>query len=97
MADMDSETENNIIFDMGALRINLPQKRGLSRFYTGKARSFACMADVHCLEDLKKQDHPPARLKKRRKQQSDRQMQVTPTQCRRVSSTTQCSSHVVGV
>ncbi|KAI5592221.1 hypothetical protein BDE02_04G137300 [Populus trichocarpa] len=54
---------------MDALRANLPQKRGLSRYYSGKARSFTCIADVRCLEDLKKPERPDP---KKRKKYSDR-------------------------
>ncbi|CAN8328802.1 unnamed protein product [Cochlearia groenlandica] len=47
-------------FDMEELRINLPKnRRGLSRYYAEKARSFACVLDVKCLEDLKKPTHEP--------------------------------------
>ncbi|KAI5592220.1 hypothetical protein BDE02_04G137300 [Populus trichocarpa] len=61
---------------MDALRANLPQngelflnRRGLSRYYSGKARSFTCIADVRCLEDLKKPERPDP---KKRKKYSDR-------------------------
>ncbi|CAL5329045.1 hypothetical protein ACSBR1_020035 [Camellia fascicularis] len=92
---MEKGTGNMRTFDMDTLKTNLPQnKRGLSRYYSGKARSFACiMAEVRCLEDLKKQEHA-----KKRKKHSDRQgMQVPPLSCRRVASSTQCASPIVGV
>ncbi|XP_059647647.1 protein OXIDATIVE STRESS 3-like isoform X2 [Cornus florida] len=93
---MEKEIENMRTFDMGTLMTNLPRKRGLSRYYAGKSRSFTCMADVRCLEDLKKQEHPDA--KKRKKKHSDRQsMQVPPLPCRRVSSSTQCATPIVGM
>ncbi|XWS54949.1 hypothetical protein CRYUN_Cryun10bG0133400 [Craigia yunnanensis] len=83
-------------FDMGALRSHLPQKRGLSRYYSGKARSFACIADVRCVEDLKKQEHLDA--KKRKKYSKMKEMQhYTPYPCRRASSSTHCASPCIGV
>ncbi|KAK4562629.1 hypothetical protein RGQ29_005225 [Quercus rubra] len=94
---MEKETDNMRAFDMDALRTNLPQKRGLSRFYSGKSRSFTCMEDVHCLEDLKKQEHQDA---KKRKKYSDRNKgtpHIPPSSCRRISSSTQCAPPYIGV
>ncbi|XVF67761.1 hypothetical protein PTKIN_Ptkin10aG0148100 [Pterospermum kingtungense] len=93
---MDNQSEMRA-FDMGALRSNLPQnRRGLSRYYTGKARSFACIADVRCVEDLKKQEHGDA--KKRMKYSKMKEMQhYTPYPCRGVSSTNHCASPRIGV
>ncbi|KAG6572054.1 hypothetical protein SDJN02_26626, partial [Cucurbita argyrosperma subsp. argyrosperma] len=62
-------------------------RRGLSRYYSGKSRSFACIADVRCVEDLKKPKHPEA--KKRKKQSDCKEIHVPPYHCRRISS--QCS------
>ncbi|KAB1207319.1 hypothetical protein CJ030_MR7G011640 [Morella rubra] len=92
---MEKDTDNTRTFDMDALRTNLPQnRRGLSRYYSGKSRTFTCMADVRCLEDLKKQEHPDP---KKRKKHSDRKgTQPTPHPCRRVSSSTQCATPYVG-
>ncbi|KAK6946297.1 hypothetical protein RJ641_013841 [Dillenia turbinata] len=95
---MEKEADG-LTFEMGSLKINLPKKRGLSMYYSGKARSFTCMADAQSLEDLKKQEHP--REPKRRKLQctsSDRQqgMQVPTMPCRRVSSSTHCTTPCVG-
>ncbi|XP_057966171.1 protein OXIDATIVE STRESS 3 LIKE 1-like [Malania oleifera] len=91
---MEKETESTKAFDMGALRTNLPQKRGLSRYYSGKARSFTCITDAQCLEDLKKRENPEA--KKRKKVLDMQEMQIPPYPCRRVSSTTQCATPCVG-
>ncbi|KAF8405287.1 hypothetical protein HHK36_010189 [Tetracentron sinense] len=94
---MDKETKDSRMFDMGALETNLPQnRRGLSRYYSGKSRSFTCMADVQCVEDLKKQEIPDA---KKRKKYSNRQglILLPPLPCRRVFSTTQCSTPYVGL
>ncbi|OMO75589.1 hypothetical protein COLO4_25993 [Corchorus olitorius] len=91
---MENQTEMGA-FDMGALRSNLPQKRGLSRYYSGKSRSFTCIADVRCVEDLKKQEHPEA---KKRKKYSNKEMPVYPPYpCRRVSSYTHCAAPCIGV
>ncbi|KAK9691049.1 hypothetical protein RND81_09G172500 [Saponaria officinalis] len=85
---MEVEAGNMDIFDMDELLTNLPQKRGLSRYYSGKSRSFMCLADVHTLEDLKKQDHREP--KKRRNYRDDKEtMSVPPAQCRHLSSNTQ--------
>ncbi|PRQ23858.1 hypothetical protein RchiOBHm_Chr6g0266031 [Rosa chinensis] len=95
------EGDNNTrTFDMGALRSSLPRnQRGLSRYYSGKARSFTCMADVRCLEDLKKPERPDA--KKRKKHTEKKNFAVPapypPIPCRRVSSTTQFATPCVGV
>ncbi|KAM1121281.1 hypothetical protein EV1_002864 [Malus domestica] len=92
------EDDNMRAFDMGALRTSLPQKRGLSRYYSGKSRSFTCMADVRSLDDLKKPENPDA---KKRKKHSERKNfpipAYPPYPCRRVSSTTQCTAPCVGV
>ncbi|KAJ9132830.1 hypothetical protein P3X46_033659 [Hevea brasiliensis] len=82
-------------FDMDSLRNNLPKKRGLSRYYSGKSRSFTCMADVQCVEDLKKKEHPDA--KKRKKYSERGELHIPPYTCRKVSSTTQCATPYVGV
>ncbi|KAE8008560.1 hypothetical protein FH972_005059 [Carpinus fangiana] len=94
---MEKDSENTRTFDMDALVTNLPQnRRGLSRYYSGKSRTFTSMADVGCLEDLKKQEHPDA---KKRKKYSDRKkgIHISPYTCRRVSSSTQCTTPRVGV
>ncbi|CAG7898969.1 unnamed protein product [Brassica rapa] len=96
-------------FDMGELRNNLPKKRGLSRFYSGKARSYVCIFDVKCLEDLKKptqlldiddDDVAYTKRKKKNKQSSSSSFSAAVNSnvnyqnypCRRVSSSTHCSS-----
>ncbi|KAG6506358.1 hypothetical protein ZIOFF_031681 [Zingiber officinale] len=49
-------------FDMSSLSLSLeakiPVKRGLSRFYEGKSKSFRCLSEVRCIEDLAKQETP---------------------------------------
>ncbi|PON77398.1 hypothetical protein TorRG33x02_240470 [Trema orientale] len=92
-----AEADNNMsTFDMGSLRTNLPSnRRGLSRYYSGKSRSFTCMADVQCVEDLKKPEHIPDA--KKRKKYSERNKEILPIPpypyCRRVdSSTNQCAA-----
>ncbi|CAK9315912.1 unnamed protein product [Citrullus colocynthis] len=81
---MEDKGNSMMAFDMGSLRTNLPQKRGLSRYYSGKARSFACIADVRSVEDLKKPKHPDA--KKRKKHSDCKEIHVPPFHSRRVSS-----------
>ncbi|KAL9685087.1 hypothetical protein QQ045_022534 [Rhodiola kirilowii] len=62
------EKEADLVTDLGmdSLRVSLPKKRGLSRYYSGKARSFSSLADAHCLEDLKKIEPEAKRRKKYR-------------------------------
>ncbi|OMO74362.1 hypothetical protein CCACVL1_16797 [Corchorus capsularis] len=51
--------------------------------------------DVRCVEDLKKQEHPEA---KKRKKYSNKEMPVyPPSPCRRVSSYTHCAAPCIGV
>ncbi|KAK9113057.1 hypothetical protein Scep_020576 [Stephania cephalantha] len=96
---MAMANDQTTTFDMGALQANLPQsRRGLSRYYSGKSRSFTCMADVHCVEDLKKPDTQEA---KKRKKHSERQAMemnnIPPYHCRRVSSTAHLTPPCIGV
>ncbi|KAL8133834.1 hypothetical protein AgCh_009049 [Apium graveolens] len=44
--------------DMSSLLQHLPIKRGLSKHYEGKSKSFACLSNVMSLEDLAKPEHP---------------------------------------
>ncbi|CAH8273796.1 unnamed protein product [Arabidopsis lyrata] len=106
------ENISGLAFDMGELRNNLPKKRGLSRYYSGKARSFICISDVKCLEDLKKptqtfddddDDEAYKKRKKKNKQSSSSSFSAAINSnvnfsnypCRRVSSSTHCSSPCV--
>uniref|UniRef100_A0A7N0T260 Uncharacterized protein n=1 Tax=Kalanchoe fedtschenkoi TaxID=63787 RepID=A0A7N0T260_KALFE len=82
---MENNSNMAMAFNMDSLRNNLPQKRGLSRYYSGKARSFTCLADAHCVEDLKKQEHS-----EKRKKYSQR-LDIPAYPCRRVASTNQCA------
>ncbi|KAI4295488.1 hypothetical protein L6164_035531 [Bauhinia variegata] len=90
---MEQEIDQ-LISNMGSLGTK-NNRRGLSRCYSGKARSFTCVADARCVEDLKKPKHPDA---KKRKKHSDRKefYGIPPYPCRRVSSTTHCASPCVG-
>ncbi|KAK8947655.1 hypothetical protein KSP40_PGU009362 [Platanthera guangdongensis] len=45
-------------FDMSNLIAQLPLKRGLSKHFHGKSRSFASLCDVRSLEDLVKIERP---------------------------------------
>ncbi|MCL7050980.1 hypothetical protein MKW94_016419 [Papaver nudicaule] len=91
-------------FNMNELRTNLPQnRRGLSRYYSGKSQSFTCLSDVQSIEDLKKQQAPD-QAKKRKKYSSNRNKQgasaasmVPRLPCRRVSSSNHCAQLVIGV
>ncbi|MCO5574517.1 hypothetical protein L7F22_028302 [Adiantum nelumboides] len=50
--------------NMYSLEEALPRKRGLSGFFTGKSRSFSCLADVATVEDLAKPENPYAKKRK---------------------------------
>ncbi|KAI5078478.1 hypothetical protein GOP47_0006149 [Adiantum capillus-veneris] len=41
-----------------------PPKKGLSRFYVGKSRSFSCLRDVVSVKDLPKPENPYAKKRK---------------------------------
>ncbi|CAJ2642690.1 unnamed protein product [Trifolium pratense] len=88
---MEQEIEN-MILNMGSLGTSFSQKRGLSKYYSGKARSFVCMEDVHSVEDLKKPKHHDA---KKRKKQSHRKEFINPYPCRRAPSCTQLTTPYV--
>ena len=87
---MEKEIEQ-MIFSMGALGTSFSHKRGLSRYYSGKARSFVCMEDVHSVEDLKKPEHPGDA--KKRKKHSHRNLNPYP--CRRAPSCAQLTTPYV--
>ncbi|KAK4432959.1 hypothetical protein Salat_1058100 [Sesamum alatum] len=44
------------LYELADLMAQLPIKRGLSKYYDGKSRSFACLASVGSVEDLAKKD-----------------------------------------
>ncbi|KAJ0010049.1 hypothetical protein Pint_34757 [Pistacia integerrima] len=85
---MDQYEDETRCFDMGSLQTSLPKKRGLSRYYSGKARSFTCMADVRSVEDLKKQEKPDAKKRKVKYLNRNDDVQNPQYPCRRVSSST---------
>lgn len=49
---------------MSCLETPLLPKKGLSRFYSGKSRSFSCLADVISVRDLAKPENPYSRKRK---------------------------------
>ncbi|GAB4853865.1 hypothetical protein Ancab_018074 [Ancistrocladus abbreviatus] len=82
---MEKETDTMKIFDMDDLEMNLPRKRGLSRYYSGKARSFTCLLDVQTVEDLKKPKPKPNDQKKRQKHSENPAIQMPQGACRPIS------------
>ncbi|RDX58640.1 hypothetical protein CR513_62024, partial [Mucuna pruriens] len=92
---MEQEIDN-LIFNMGSLGASFPQKRGLSRYYSGKSRSFVCMEDVHSVEDLKKPEHPDAKKRKKRSHRKELR-NLAPYSCRRAPSCTQLTTPYVNV
>ncbi|XP_010907416.1 protein OXIDATIVE STRESS 3 LIKE 4 [Elaeis guineensis] len=92
----DKELEGINIFDMGSLRSHLPQKRkGLSNYFSGKSRSFTCLADAKCVNDLKKEEIPEAK----RRKYLDRREAIchSPLSCRTETSSGSYSRSCVGV
>ncbi|WVZ20578.1 hypothetical protein V8G54_007900, partial [Vigna mungo] len=95
LVNMDQEIDN-LIMNMGSLGTSFPQKRGLSRYYSGKSRSFVCMEDVHSVEDLKKPEHSDAKKRKKRSQRKEL-LNLAPYPCRRAPSCTQLTTPYVNV
>ncbi|KVH93219.1 hypothetical protein Ccrd_004743 [Cynara cardunculus var. scolymus] len=108
---MDDETKDTSPFDMEAMRMNLPERQGsiclyyfvycvsikggLSVYYAGKSRTFECMADVHCLNDLKKQDRSVVKGRKKKLDEIVQQQVRYP--CRPPSDTDLRVSPIVGL
>lgn len=46
------------LYQMESLRVHLPFKRGLSKFFSGKSQSFTSLADVKTSDDLAKPESP---------------------------------------
>eukprot|EP00249_Psilotum_nudum_P013466 c24346_g1_i1 orf=401-1459(+) len=63
----DTEAQSSYkgpLYCMSSLEASLPVRNGLSRFYSGKSRSFTCLADVVSVKDLAKPENPYARKRK---------------------------------
>ncbi|XP_026393607.1 uncharacterized protein LOC113288703 isoform X2 [Papaver somniferum] len=85
-------------FNMNELRTNLPQKRGLSRYYSGKSQSFTCLSDVQSIEDLKKQQAPDQAKKRKKYPGGASAASMVPRfPCRRVASSNHCAQLVIGI
>nr|GEW63025.1 hypothetical protein [Tanacetum cinerariifolium] len=81
---------------MEEMRMNLPgRKGGLSIHYDGKSRTFQCMRDVHCLDDLKKQDR--SINNENNTHVNDIQQQQMTSPCRPRSNTNLCGSPIIGL
>ncbi|XP_041002487.1 uncharacterized protein LOC121248173 [Juglans microcarpa x Juglans regia] len=52
------QLETGSLNDLSSLLQQLPIKRGLSKHYDGKSRSFTSLSNVKCMEDLVKIEHP---------------------------------------
>ncbi|XP_057416704.1 protein OXIDATIVE STRESS 3-like [Lotus japonicus] len=59
-----SSHSNGPLYELSELMSHLPLKRGLSKFYEGKAQSFSSLSRVQSLEDLSKKDRPTNHRKK---------------------------------
>ncbi|KAL3838753.1 hypothetical protein ACJIZ3_023344 [Penstemon smallii] len=56
--DEDEVDSSCPLKDMSSLLQQLPFKRGLSKHYNGKSKSFTSLSSVGCLEDLVKPENP---------------------------------------
>ncbi|KAK8954770.1 hypothetical protein KSP39_PZI002742 [Platanthera zijinensis] len=66
-------------FDMASLSLHLPQKRGLSRYFSGESKSFKSIADVGSIHDLKKNEISEA--KRRKYMNTKEETRITSTTC----------------
>ncbi|XP_020679776.1 uncharacterized protein LOC110097623 [Dendrobium catenatum] len=55
--DVSSSSSSDHLLDLSLLMANLPIKRGLSQFFQGKSKSFSCLSEVSCIEDLAKKNN----------------------------------------
>ncbi|KAG5018087.1 hypothetical protein AAZV13_06G008500 [Glycine max] len=95
LGNMEQEIDS-LILNMGSLGTSFPPKSGLSMYYSGKSRSFVCMEDVHCVEDLKKPEHADAKKTKKRSHRKEL-LNLAPYPCRRAPSCTQLTTPYVNV
>ncbi|MQM11150.1 hypothetical protein Taro_044049 [Colocasia esculenta] len=52
------------LYELSSLMDQLPIKRGLSKFFSGKSQSFTSLSSVRCVEDLPKKETPYMRRMK---------------------------------
>ncbi|CAM6126523.1 unnamed protein product [Calypogeia fissa] len=62
--EVESSLRSGPLHHMSELEASLPIKRGLSRFWNGKAKSFSSLADVSSIEELAKPDNPYAKRRR---------------------------------
>lgn len=62
---MDSRMRYRISIFLKIIDVLIFGMRGLSRYYSRKSRTFTCTADVHSLEDLKKQENSDTNKRKK--------------------------------
>ncbi|KAF3333385.1 hypothetical protein FCM35_KLT01076 [Carex littledalei] len=61
------ETKNGPLYGLSSLIAQLPMRRGLSKFYTGKSQSFTSLSDAGSIDDLAKKETPYSRRMKMNK------------------------------
>lgn len=61
------------------------RRKGLSNYFSGKSRSFSCLGDAKCVDDLKKEEIPGAKKRKYLDRRED--MRPSPLSCRTETST----------
>ncbi|KAK1416866.1 hypothetical protein QVD17_25983 [Tagetes erecta] len=68
-SSLTSSSSSSSLHDLSNLMIQLPIKRGLSKFYHGKSESFTSLARVMSIEDLPKKMkiNPYNKMKKKKK------------------------------
>lgn len=62
-----ANSSRSSLYDLSDLMLQLPIKRGLSKFYHGKSDSFTSLARVTSIEDLPKKEH---KMKKKKNYRS---------------------------
>ncbi|KAK7384956.1 hypothetical protein VNO78_30659 [Psophocarpus tetragonolobus] len=58
VSSLSSSSCGEPLSDFSELMAQLPIKRGLSKYYKGKSRTFTSLSDVRCVEDLSKGEIP---------------------------------------
>ncbi|KAL3513524.1 hypothetical protein ACH5RR_026241 [Cinchona calisaya] len=49
---------DNLANNLDTIEESLPQRRGLSKYYEGKAKSYRNLSEVKSVKDLEKEEHP---------------------------------------
>ncbi|KAJ7294891.1 hypothetical protein O6H91_Y226000 [Diphasiastrum complanatum] len=67
MGNTEEEVQSTLrgpLEDLNSLEESLPLRKGLSRFISGKSRSFSCLSDVRSVKELAKPENPYSRRRR---------------------------------